>query len=548
LQNANVLGIFQLESVGMREVIQKLKPDNLEDIIALISLYRPGPMDSISTYLARKHGEQIVTYPHPYIEDILSSTYGIMIYQEQVMKIAQAMGGYSLAQADLLRRAMGKKIPEEMAKHKQIFIDGAKKQNISTDVAASIFAQMEKFAGYGFNRSHAAAYALISYQTAYLKANYMHAFYVALMNIEIANTDKIATYVQDAKMNDIGVLPPDINKSSPIFKKEDGCIRYALGAIKGSSVSSSQEIVETRNMYGKFDSLQHFFEQIDRKSINKRQMDSLIMAGTFDCLHQNRNQVLDRFSKLSTTNTQTASQNQQRSLFNNVSKQGALCDCPEWDYMEKLEKERVAIGFYLTSHPIDMYLEVLRDVGIQKSGQFLYERQQQRQLTVAGVLLSKQEKLSKGSQKYAFITVSDQDNSYEITVLPNLYPSVSHLLISGKVLLMEINIKNMDGASRISAQLIKDVDSIISTQKIYLELDDTADIAELQKFLASLEDGSNQISFVVRNSSARYTEIETSYKKNMTIKNRDKIKQLRGIKIFKKASGLLKNFPRSTNL
>lgn len=527
MQDVNVMGVFQLESTGMRDVIQRLQPDNLEDIIALISLYRPGPMDSIPTYLMRKHGEEQVVYLHPSIESILSSTHGIMIYQEQVMKIAQVMGGYTLAQADLLRRAMGKKIPEEMAKHRKLFVEGARKNDVPENISDVVFSQMEKFAGYGFNRSHAAAYAVISYQTAYLKANYMHEFYVALMNLELTNTEKISTYVQDAHMNNIKVLRPDINKSNSTFVREGNCLRYALGAIKGSSVAVTSEMVREREKNGEFKDFDDFFNRVNKKCMNKRQIETLVMAGAFDSFSHNKRQLLEHFNLLS---SQKSMHNGQKSLFGEGSDGVMVPDIPDWTTVEKLEKERSALGFYLTAHPIDEYKDFLKNFDIIRSSEL--SKTSRRQASVAGVLLSKQEKLSKNAQKYCFLQISDQDNTFEVTAMPDLYLQSIEVLMVGKPLLINLTIKNLDGMLRLSANSIQDIDRIIKTQKIYLELDDGVDIDFLQRFIANMEDGNNKISFIVHTNSIRKTEVETNYKKNLSIENRKKIQKIKGVRFY----------------
>lgn len=527
MQDVNVMGIFQLESGGMRDVIQKLQPDNLEDIIALISLYRPGPMDSIPTYLARKHGEERVTYLHPSLEDILAPTYGIMIYQEQVMKIAQVMGGYTLAQADLLRRAMGKKIPEEMVKHRKTFVEGACKKGIDATVADTVFSQMEKFAGYGFNRSHAAAYGLISYQTAYLKANYMHEFYVALMNLEITNTDKIATYVQDARVNGIKVLQPDINKSQALFAREDECIRYALGAIKGSSISAVKEMVSERERHGEFKDFSNFFERLNKKYINKRQIDTLITAGVFDSIKNNRNQIMKEFGDFSSGKN---TNNGQRSLFAAYNSTVKDPEVPDWSTIERLERERAAIGFYLSAHPMDEYSDFLSDLNITRSSDF--PNAAKNQITSAGILLNKQEKLSKNAQKYCFLHLSDQDNTFEVTVMPDLYAQSMGILILGKPLLVNLTIRNVDGIVRLSANSIQDIDTIITTEKVYLELNAEVNLEDLYRTISNIEDGNNKISFIVQTNSIRKTEIITNYQKNLSLKNRKKIKNIKGVKFL----------------
>jgi DNA polymerase-3 subunit alpha len=531
LQEVNVIGVFQLESIGMRDVIQELKPDRLEDLIALISLYRPGPMDDIPKYLARKHKKEDVTYLHPCLESILSNTYGVMVYQEQVMKIAQVMGGYTLAASDLLRRAMGKKKASEMMQHRKTFVDGAKKNGVNEEIAKIIFSQMEKFAGYGFNRSHAAPYALISYQTAYLKANYMHEFYVATLNLDITNTDKIAMYVQDARANGIKILPPDINLSLAEFKKEGEYIRYALGAMKGSSITASKEIILEREKNGKFKDIQDFFNRMDKKFVNKRQMETLIMAGAFDCINSNRKQVLAYSSKLSSR--PEPSSTIQKSLFSTevcINKVD-MDNIQEWPLMEKLEKERSAIGFYLSSHPMDVYSQFLGRFCITRSNDFA--KITNARITIAGVLISKKEKLSKNAQKYAFINISDQDNTFEVTVMPDVFKQTSGMLVPGRTLILEVSIKKINETTRTIANTIQDIETILNKQKIYLELSKDADVETLDKLIQSIEEGDNPISFIVHNkNSARKSEIDTKYKKHISIEIRRKFQNIKGVKFY----------------
>jgi DNA polymerase-3 subunit alpha len=531
LQEVNVMGVFQLESTGMRDVIQKLKPDRLEDLIALISLYRPGPMDDIPKYLARKHGEEDVVYLHPCLEPILSSTYGVMVYQEQVMKIAQVMGGYTLAASDLLRRAMGKKIVSEMVQQRKIFVEGAKKNGINEEIASIVFSQMEKFAGYGFNRSHAAPYALISYQTAYLKANHMLEFYVAILNLDITNTDKISMYVQDARANGIQILPPDINLSDAIFKREGDCIRYALGAMKGSSIMSSQEIIFEREKNGKFKDICDFVSRLDKRFANKRQVESLVMSGAFDSINNNRNQTLECYYNV--PQQVEKSSTVQKSLFDmeQYINKIDIENVPEWPLIEKLEKERNVIGFYLNSHPMDVYSQFLGRVLVTRSNDFT--KVVEGYVITAGVLINKKEKLSKNAQKYAFINISDQDNTFEVTVLPNVYQQTGGMLVPGRALLLEISIKKTDENTRILANSIQDIEQILSKQKIYLEISGEADIEELTAVIQSIEDGDNPLSFIVHEgNSIRKSEIETKYRKHVSIETRKKLQNIKGVKIY----------------
>ncbi|MDR0744755.1 MAG: DNA polymerase III subunit alpha, partial [Holosporales bacterium] len=520
LCDVDVVGIFQLESAGMKDVIQKLQPDCLEDLIALVSLYRPGPMDDIPKYLSRKHGKESVTYLHPILESILKSTYGVMVYQEQVMKIAQAMGGYTLAAADLLRRAMGKKIKTEMERNREIFVKGAEQNGVSPAISHQVFALMEKFASYGFNRSHAAPYALLSYQTAYLKANYRREFYISILNLDIDNTDKISMFIQDAKASNISILPPDINISEEYFIKDPtGGIRYPLGALKGSSIAAMKEIVIERNKNGEFKDIFDFFERITFSSINKKQIETLILAGAFDSIHPNRHQLFISIETIMNADFKDTSK--QHYLFSEYDTKQKI-DLPnieEWPEIEKLEKERSVIGFYLRSHPMDIYSEFLQAYNITRSKDFEIS---QEVITVAGILLRKKEKLSKNSQKYAFITISDQDNSFEVTIFPELYSKVGALLKLGSALILEAQIKTSEENVKLSAISLKDINSVMNKEKVYLLINDNSDIDTLYSVLENMEDGNNPISFIIIKKNGRKVEIETKYKKNLTINNRRK--------------------------
>jgi DNA polymerase-3 subunit alpha len=388
---------------------------------------------------------------------------------------------------------------------------------------------MEKFAGYGFNRSHAAPYALLSYQTAYLKANHIREFYVATMNLDITNTDKISMYVQDARRNGIKVLPPDINKSEARFKIEEGNIRYALGAMKGSSITASEDIIAEREKNGDFKDMYDFFERLNK--INKRQIETLVISGSFDSIHNNRNQVLGYYYNIPSKSEQGPTI--QKSLFalDSCVDKANISNIPEWPLIEKLEKERRAIGFYLNKHPMDVYSEFLRGITIVKSGSF--EKITDKNITVAGVLINKKEKLSKNAQKYAFINVSDQDNTFEVSIMPNVYQQASSLLAPGRALLLEVSMQKIGDTTKIIANSIQDVEYILNNQKIYLELSEDADIKLLEDFIKEIENGDNSISFIVpQRSSLRKIEIKTKYKTRLTIEIRKKIKNIKGVKFY----------------
>ena len=291
LQRGDTSAVFQFESPGMKDVHKQIKPDRFEDLIAIVSLYRPGPMDNIPTYIKRKHGEEEITYLHPDLAPILDETYGIMVYQEQVMKIAQALGGYTMGGADKLRKVMGKKMRDEIPKQRKMFTEGAVAKGIDEGTATKIFDQMEKFASYGFNKSHAAAYSLVSYQTAYLKAHYPVEFMCAVMSLDMTNVDKLLLYKEECKKMGFKVLPPDINKSDADFDVEDGNIRYALAAIKSVGAANMEAIAAERHAHGPYKDVSDFIHRIDAKQINRRQLEQLIKAGAFDCLDKNRGKL-----------------------------------------------------------------------------------------------------------------------------------------------------------------------------------------------------------------------------------------------------------------
>jgi DNA polymerase-3 subunit alpha len=353
--------VFQFESRGMQGMLRDARPTRLEDLIALNALYRPGPMDLIPSFVARKHGREPVEYPHPLVANMLSETYGIMVYQEQVMQTAQILGGYSLGGADLLRRAMGKKKAEEMAKHREIFREGAAKNGISTEKADEVFDLMEKFAGYGFNKSHAAAYSLLAYHTGWLKVHYTAEFFCANMTVEMDNTDKLKVLVEDAVKNfKLTFEPPDVNRGNYRFEPiSDTVIRYGLGAVKGTGQSAIEAIVKAREEGGPFKSLYDFCVRIDRQRINKRTVEALVKAGAFDAIHLNRAELvasIDRAFEFAATTEANALQG---GLFDMGDAHGSstaeppLVEALPWGVKERLTHEKTAVGFYLSGHLFD---------------------------------------------------------------------------------------------------------------------------------------------------------------------------------------------------
>ena len=348
----------------MKDLLQKAKPDRFEDIIALVALYRPGPMSLIPEFIERKHGKRAVEYLDPRLRPILEPTYGIMVYQEQVMQIAQVIGGYSLGNADLLRRAMGKKKPEEMALHRDIFVSGAVRNGLTKANAAELFDLMEKFAGYGFNKSHAAAYALIAFQTAYLKAHYPAEFMAATLSADMDDTDKVHAFFEDSIANGLVMLPPDVNLSGyrfvPVDKKT---IRYGLGAVKGTGESAISAIIKARDQDGPFTDLFDFCHRVDKRIVNRRVVESLIRAGAFDSLNSHRAALLASVGIALESAEQAGRAANQVSLFGEADtgmKPSSPTNVPLWPEKEKLKNEKMALGFYLSGHPFDAYAEEVR--------------------------------------------------------------------------------------------------------------------------------------------------------------------------------------------
>ena len=451
LARADTLGVFQLESAGMRDALRRLKPNRFEDIIAMNALYRPGPMDSIPKYIACKNGEEDVQYAHPLLEPILKETFGVFTYQEQVMKAAQELAGYSLGSADLLRRAMGKKKASEMAAQRVNFTGGAAKKGINETQANFIFDLMEKFSGYGFNKSHSAPYALIAYQTAYLKANYPAEFFAAAMNFERGDTDKLNIFRGELSRHRITLLPPDINKSHPLFTAEireggGDAIRYALAAIKGVGDAAMRAVIAEREKNGPFKDLFDFAERIDPRVINKKQMEHLAMAGAFDGLNRNRAQVMAAVDILlkHSRETQGERASGQVSMFgagHATASKPPLPEAKTWDDLTRLQHEFQALGFYLSAHPLDNYKGILERMGVVAASG-VASRQRAigpSRFKLAGVVLAKQERTSKQGNKFAFIQMSDQGGAFEITVFSELLAAKRDQLEPGQAVLLEVD-------------------------------------------------------------------------------------------------------------
>jgi DNA polymerase-3 subunit alpha len=461
LQAAKTTAVFQLESQGMKELIKRLHPDVFEDIIALVALYRPGPLQSgmVDDFVARKKGDQKVTYPHPDLEPILKPTYGVIVYQEQVMQIAQVLAGYSLGGADMLRRAMGKKKPEEMAKQRIIFMEGAEKNNVEAKNATEIFDLMELFAEYGFNKSHSAAYALVSYQTIWLKAHYPAAFMAAVLSADMDNTDKVVIFVDDCQQLGLEVVPPDINRSDYKFISEnEGNVIFGLGAIKGAGESAIAEIIDERNANGRFTSMAEMCQRVKSRKISKRILETLIKAGAFDNLGINRNSLFEGLPEIVRIANQKHRDEEvgQNDLFGGsvavTQDEKVTPRLEEWDDKTRFRIEKLAIGLYLTGHPIDAYEEEVKQLRSRSLKQMNEDdgqtKYQKKPITLVG-LISAVSIRTTDRGKMAIITLDDKTGYYEFRLFDKNIETFEHLLIKEELLVVEGTLNTLYGTSDI---------------------------------------------------------------------------------------------------
>ena len=453
--------MFQFESRGMRDMLKRAKPDRFGDIIALVALYRPGPMDLIPSFCERKQGRERIVYPDPRVEPILSETYGIMVYQEQVMQMAQIIGGYSLGGADLLRRAMGKKKPEEMAQHRQIFRDGAAKNGLSQAKADELFDLMEKFAGYGFNKSHAAAYALVAYQTAYMKAHHPAAFMAANMSAVMADTDKVHQLFEDAAQNGLSMLPPDVNTGDYRFVPVDTrSIRYGLGAIKGTGEGAIAHILEERTRSGPFKDLFDFCHRVDKRVVNRRVVESLVRAGAFDSVNDHRASFLASVGIALESAEQASRAAHQVSLFGDFADSGPAVSCvevPRWTDRERLQNEKLALGFYLSGHPFRSYERELRGFVSTRLDQLT---PQPHPVLLAGIIHSQRIQMTRRG-RMAVVLLDDGNARIELTVFNELFEQHRHWLKEDQLLIVEGKVAHDDfsGSLRVSAEKLFDLQS-----------------------------------------------------------------------------------------
>ncbi len=487
LKAANTTAVFQLESRGMKDMLRQAKPDCFEDIIALVALYRPGPMDLIPDFCRRKHGLQRVVYPHPATESILKETYGIAVYQEQVMQIAQVVAGYSLGGADLLRRAMGKKKKEEMDAQRAIFNEGAQKNGLTERQANELFDLLEKFAGYGFNKSHAAAYALVAYHTAYLKTHYPAAFLAATMSADMNNTDSVHIFYDDCAPNGIEMLPPDINQSTFRFQPvNDKQILYGLGAVKGTGLAAIEVILAAREQDGPFKDLFDFCQRLDLRKVNRRVVESLIRAGAFDKLEPNRAALLAGVSLAISAAEQSGAASGQDSLFGAISDSAAhvLPNVPQWTDAERLQQEKAALGFYLSGHP---YLGYQHELSAFVRGNLSTLAPQDQPQLLAGVVTGIRIRMTSRG-KMAIVTLDDTSARIEIVVGNELLNQNAHLIKEDLLLVVEGRVSNDDfsGGIRVNARKLYDLASARSAYASMLKIscNGQSDAKKLRELLA----------------------------------------------------------------
>lgn len=459
MASGETLGVFQLEGAGMRDTLKKVRPHNLEDVIAIISLYRPGPMENIPVYVQGKEDPSSVVYQHPDLKPVLEATYGVPVYQEQVMRMAQEIAGYSLGEADLLRRAMGKKKVEEMIAQRKRFVEGAAEQKgMEEKLANDIFDTMEKFAGYGFNKSHAAAYALIGYHTGYLKRHFPVEFLAASMSLDIGNTDKLAAFFQEAKRLKIPVLAPDVNTSSADFDVRDGAVVYALGALKGVGLEAMKHVVEIRDKDGRFADLYDFAERVDPKHVNKKAFESLSKAGAFDGMEPNRARMLESAPLLANLAVSAAQDRQggQGGLFAEAEPalRPVLPKTRAWNGQQKLDQEFKSIGFYFSGHPLDDVLEGLDRERVTLAMEVQDRASDGKPLEMIGVVRARSDKPARNGGKFAFLTLSDPSGEVEMMVFPETLSQNYDLLQVGNAVAITVGVKRNAEEIKLNAERV----------------------------------------------------------------------------------------------
>jgi DNA polymerase-3 subunit alpha len=540
MSSGQTVGVFQLESQGMRDTLRKMRPGSIEEITALISLYRPGPMDNIDTFVDCKFGRKPVDTLHPLLEPVLRETYGVIVYQEQVMQIAQILAGYSLGEADLLRRAMGKKKKEEMDQQKVRFVTGAAEKGVPEAQSGAIFELVAKFAGYGFNKSHAAAYAVISFQTAWLKANAPVEFMAASMSLDISNTDKLAVFYQDARRFNVSVRAPDVNRSGADFEVEEGEVLYALGAVRNVGLEAMKHLVAVREAGGPFRDLFDFVERVDPKMVNRRALENLARAGAFDTLHPNRNQIITAAEALAAYGQSVAAErvSSQANLFGGDHAEAARPRLPKvepWTQADQLDQELSAVGFYLSGHPLEDMVDILRRkrttlyadaVGLAEGGAEAFR--------MAGVIRRKQERASaKNGEKFAFVTLSDPTGEYEVLFPPESLRRCRDVLEVGRAISVRVRAKANDGEVRFygdEAEFIeKALEGAVASLRIHLSPRSTQIDALKKRLETAASQRGGEVTLIAGMDGGREVELRLPGRFNLDAALRGALKMAPGV-------------------
>ncbi len=538
LQRGDAGGVFQMEGQGMRDVLRQMRPDRFDDLVAAVALYRPGPMANIPDYCRRKHGEPWAA-PHPELTEILAETYGIMVYQEQVMQIAQRMAGYSLGSADLLRRAMGKKIRSEMEAQRKTFVDGAMARGISEAKATEVFELMAKFADYGFNKCHSAPYALLAYQTAWMKANHPEVFLAACMSLALGNTDRLAALKQEADRAAIPILPPDINRSGADFGIErlpDGrlAIRYALAAVKKVGVAAIELLVEARDGRD-FSDVADFAARADPRQLNRMQLENLIRAGAFDRLEPNRARLCAAVDAIlrRAQSRREESESGQIGLFGGGGPEPVrLPDLPDWPVLDRLGFEAEAVGFHLTAHPLDAYAQVLRRIGaVQATEVEDRARTGITRVKLAGSVVAVKERVTRTGSRMAWVRISDQSGSCEVTLFSEVLGRARELIAIGSNVLVSAELQMQAEVLRITAQEVTALDQaaagIGTAIRVWLEA--TEAVPHIRDLLGRESGGKGRVVLVPSLGHTRNVEIALAGGFHVTPRLSQALKNLPGV-------------------
>ena len=543
LSRGDSTGVFQLESAGMRDLLRRMQPDRIEHLIALVALYRPGPMDSIPTYIACRHGEAQPRYLHPDLEPILSETFGVMTYQEDVMMIAQKLAGYTLGGADYLRWAMGKKIKEVMDKEQPRFVDGCVQNGISSAIATEIFEQAAKFAGYGFNKGHAAAYAQLAYQTAYLKANYPVEFMAALMTLDLGNTDKINILRQELARINIELLPPDINKSDVEFTVQktvtgQPAIRYALAAVKGVGQAAMKCLTDERAAHGAYRDLDDFTRRVDSRIISRKLVENLARAGAFDSINRNRRQIFESAPAL-IRQAQTATDSRhtgQTSLFaSGITDMGANSphSVDDWDPLERLNHEFDSLGFYLSAHPLDRFRRPLERMGIVWANAVARQAINSRttRFLMAGQIISRQERSARSGNRFAFLQLSDPSGVFEVMIFSEILGQSRALLENGYQVLLSVDAQLTGDTARLSANRVQSLEEALTgaAKGVGVIVKNSTPITGLRAVLGQAKPGTQSIDVIVPLNNGQEATVTLPARYALTTAIRARINDLDGV-------------------